>query len=336
MSGNGIRAWPRPWSAPATPRDGVVAGRHRRRPARRSEVVERVRSGRAPHAGGDGGPDLGEPLAEWESDGDPAGGRRSTSATRTSCCHVADPDAPPDLDGARRARSTRSTPGGINVEFGRPGRRPAPSTMTVYERGVGPTEACGTGAVAAAVAAAPLGPRPETGHRPQARRRGHGRARRAGAPDGARSRPVAVVVLATVTGRATCHDLGRQRDFGRRPVWARIVVPWRSSSGPSGRRSSSSASPSPPDDRRGHRASASTSWRCWSTPPAPTSSAASSSAASAPDPATYIGKGKAEELKELSRSRSTATPWCSTTSSARPSSATSRRCSGAPPSTAPR
>ena len=44
-------------------------------------------------------------------------------------------------------------PGGINVELVASGPGDAELTMQVYERGVGITEACGTGAVAAAVAA---------------------------------------------------------------------------------------------------------------------------------------------------------------------------------------
>jgi diaminopimelate epimerase len=44
-------------------------------------------------------------------------------------------------------------PGGINVEVVTPGPNPDELTMLVYERGVGITEACGTGACAAAFAA---------------------------------------------------------------------------------------------------------------------------------------------------------------------------------------
>ena len=46
-----------------------------------------------------------------------------------------------------------ATPGGANVELVRAGPGPDELTMVVYERGVGPTQACGTGACAAAVAA---------------------------------------------------------------------------------------------------------------------------------------------------------------------------------------
>jgi diaminopimelate epimerase len=45
------------------------------------------------------------------------------------------------------------TPGGANTEFVRPGPGPGELTMVVYERGVGPTLACGTGACAVAAAA---------------------------------------------------------------------------------------------------------------------------------------------------------------------------------------
>jgi diaminopimelate epimerase len=72
----------------------------------------------------------------------------------------------------------------------------------------------------------------------------------------------------------------------------------------------------------------------WSTPPGPTRWPGRA-APCRPDPPTFIGKGKAEELRELAWPP-TATRWCSTTSSPPPSSSTSRSCSGAPPSTAPR
>ncbi len=44
------------------------------------------------------------------------------------------------------------TPGGTNVEIVRPGPGPGELEMVVYERGVGPTQACGTGACAVAAA----------------------------------------------------------------------------------------------------------------------------------------------------------------------------------------
>ena len=51
------------------------------------------------------------------------------------------------------ARIDESTPGGANVEIIQPGMSPGDLDMVVYERGVGPTAACGTGACAVAAAA---------------------------------------------------------------------------------------------------------------------------------------------------------------------------------------
>ena len=80
--------------------------------------------------------------------------------------HVADPDDAPDLVEIGE-RINSSTPGGTNVELVLAGER-GEITMAVYERGVGPTQACGTGAVAAAVAAHAweLAPRTVTVHQP--------------------------------------------------------------------------------------------------------------------------------------------------------------------------
>jgi diaminopimelate epimerase len=46
-----------------------------------------------------------------------------------------------------------ATPGGANVELVVPGAMPGELDMIVFERGVGPTLACGTGACATAAAA---------------------------------------------------------------------------------------------------------------------------------------------------------------------------------------
>jgi diaminopimelate epimerase len=50
------------------------------------------------------------------------------------------------------SRIDRATPGGANVEIVVPGAVPGELEMVVYERGVGPTLACGTGACAVAAA----------------------------------------------------------------------------------------------------------------------------------------------------------------------------------------
>jgi diaminopimelate epimerase len=66
--------------------------------------------------------------------------------------HVADPgDGPPLVAVGREVNGMVA--GGINVELISPGPGPDEITMTVYERGVGPTLACGTGACAAAAVA---------------------------------------------------------------------------------------------------------------------------------------------------------------------------------------
>jgi diaminopimelate epimerase len=66
-------------------------------------------------------------------------------------CHVAHAEDAPDLV-ALGERVNASTPGGTNVELITVGGGGS-IVMSVYERGVGPTQACGTGAVAAAAAA---------------------------------------------------------------------------------------------------------------------------------------------------------------------------------------
>jgi len=59
-----------------------------------------------------------------------------------------------DIDLAARGMSVNAlVPEGINLELVAPGPAADEITMRVYERGVGVTEACGTGACAAAAAA---------------------------------------------------------------------------------------------------------------------------------------------------------------------------------------
>jgi diaminopimelate epimerase len=64
-------------------------------------------------------------------------------------------DALPALDELVEigARIDSAMPGGANVEVIQPGTTPGEIDMVVYERGVGPTAACGTGACAVAAAA---------------------------------------------------------------------------------------------------------------------------------------------------------------------------------------
>lgn len=97
-----------------------------------------------------GSPTLGDALPEWES----AEILRAVHVDVGNphvVCQLADPSSPPDLV-ALGERINAATPGGTNVEIISPDTA-GEIDMDVYERGVGPTQACGTGAVASALAA---------------------------------------------------------------------------------------------------------------------------------------------------------------------------------------
>lgn len=106
-----------------------------------------------------GTPKVGAALEEWVDD-------RVLRAVEVDVgnphvvLHVPDADHAPDLVDIGR-RIDGSTPGGANVELVTPGAA-GELTMTVYERGVGPTQACGSGAVASAAAALEWGLSPGT------------------------------------------------------------------------------------------------------------------------------------------------------------------------------
>ena len=106
-----------------------------------------------------GTPKVGVALHEWEDD-DILRAVEVDVGNPHVVCQVADPAHVPDLV-ALGERINASTPGGTNVELIAPGA-PGELTMTVYERGVGPTQACGSGAVAAAAAAHDWGLAPAT------------------------------------------------------------------------------------------------------------------------------------------------------------------------------
>lgn len=105
-----------------------------------------------------GTPRIGEALPEWEE-----GGVLRSAAVDVGnphvVCHVPDPEHLPDLVSLGR-RVNDATPGGANVELLWP-TAPGTVAMQVYERGVGPTLACGTGAVAVAAAAHAWGLAPQ-------------------------------------------------------------------------------------------------------------------------------------------------------------------------------
>ncbi len=149
MSGNGISCMAQAIVMAGYAPDGVVhidtdAG------ARTVTVVEETDRHRHRMRVAMGAATIVGRLAEWEDD-------RILRAAHVDVgnphvvCHVADPDDAPDLV-AFGERVNASTPGGTNVELVTTGDAGS-IVMTVYERGVGPTEACGTGAVAAATAA---------------------------------------------------------------------------------------------------------------------------------------------------------------------------------------
>ena len=92
----------------------------------------------------------------------------------------------------------------------------------------------------------------------------------------------------------------------------------------------------PARDDGGRPRRRSTSWRCWSTPPAPTRSARVVQRRAGARPADLRRQGQGRGAARAGAWPPTATPSSSTTSSPRPSSSTSRSCSGARPSTAPR
>jgi diaminopimelate epimerase len=84
--------------------------------------------------------------------GRPATGRPATDGHHVDLGnpHVVVPvDRPEDLDLGREAAAYP----GVNVEFFAPGPGPDEVTMRVWERGVGETTACGSGACAVAVVA---------------------------------------------------------------------------------------------------------------------------------------------------------------------------------------
>ena len=76
------------------------------------------------------------------------------------------------------SRIDGATPGGTNVEIVVPRDAPGELDMVVYERGVGPTLACGTGACAVAAAGHDWDAVRIHHRRPPARRTGRDRARR--------------------------------------------------------------------------------------------------------------------------------------------------------------
>jgi diaminopimelate epimerase len=152
MSGNGIRALAQAvlqagLASPPTVRVATDAGRRTvtvlSRPGARTHRMS-VEMGQAK---------VGEAQPEWV-EGDILRAVRVDVGNPHVVLHWGG-EALPDLDELVEigSRIHTATPGGINVELIQPRSTAGELDMVVYERGVGPTAACGTGACAAAAAA---------------------------------------------------------------------------------------------------------------------------------------------------------------------------------------
>ena len=150
MSGNGISCL-----AQAVVRAGVVAGSDVRvttDAGLRTVSLEPTEHTRVHRAVVDmGGAKVGDDETEWLDDHVVRAARVDVGNPHL-VWHAPKLDA--DIDLAARGMSVNALlPEGINLELVAPGPAADEVTMRVYERGVGLTEACGTGACAAAAAA---------------------------------------------------------------------------------------------------------------------------------------------------------------------------------------
>lgn len=149
MSGNGISCLAQAAVRAGLAQDGVVHVDTDAGPRAVTVVAEE-----APHRHrmrvAMGRPRLVADLPEWAEDGI-LKAMHVDMGNPHVVCHVADSAALPDLV-ELGVRVNEATPGGANVELVALDEH-GELRMWVYERGVGPTQACGTGAVAAAAAA---------------------------------------------------------------------------------------------------------------------------------------------------------------------------------------
>ena len=239
--------------------------------------------------------------------------RRGTRRRQRRQPHVVVRDDP---IGTRRPRGDggplASSSGGANVEFVTVARCRTASRIRVIERGVGWTLACGTGSVATA---AVLHREGLVGGQVTVENPGGDLRGRLGDEERRPAGPVQFVgergVARSVTYIPTTLI---DRTFREKIVLVGVQFP---------------------DVPRSSSNDSWTNWRYSSTPPAPTWWRASSSAVTHPTPPRSSVR---ERSTNCARSawRSTRTPWSSSTISRRLNNATSRRFSGAPPSTAPR
>ena len=219
---------------------------------------------------------------------------RPESATRISC-FVDDPTAVPVTEHGPRIEHDPRFPRRINVEFvavtgptrsrcaygnGAPGRRsragPARARRPRSRTGAGSWASTCAWTCSAATSRSRSASRPSgrTG-RPRVRRRDR---RRVGMPGPRRD----------AVGRRRAHQTAQRRRLTATEVDLERL---RATRVARGRRHGTR--------RRRTPKRPSTSWRCSPTRRGPSRSSRSCSAAHSPDPATYVGKGKADELRDL-------------------------------------
>ena len=332
MSGNGIRCLAQALAAPAR--------RPRRRSASLTDAGDRAAStlyaDRRPATSSTPAVDMGAVAADRRAR--PAGTRSAADPTRpVAHLSVGNPHVVVGVDDVAvvdlARRSARRCPH-VNVEIVEPGPEPTAITMRVHERGAGITEACGTGACASGVGRGVVGPgrrRVDGNHRAHGRRRCQGtsatspttgsRHARSARPRSSARSQVELTSRCSQERMSTPYNeaLGAtliERTFREQIVLVGVTV---ARARPTTTTEASLDELALLVDTAGADEVGRMVQR-----------------RDAPDPPTYIGKGKAEELQRAVPGRRRRHRRVRQRADARRSSATSRSCSGARRSTAPR